>query len=91
MKTSFKTLLAAGVLSFAALAGTTALADDIPVTALPPHIVEAIVARWPTAQFVKAEREKEDNGIRYEVEIKVNGEEVDVELAADGRIVEIND
>lgn len=82
--------LALAVAAFA-VSAPSALADDIPLSHLPPQVTQAILDRYPSATFVKAERETEDGQVKYEVEIKVNGEERDVEVSATGRILEIND
>ncbi|HEY1082182.1 MAG TPA: hypothetical protein VGE29_07970, partial [Prosthecobacter sp.] len=66
-------------------------ADDSPLSHVPPQVAQAILDRYPTARFVKAEREEENGRIRYEIEISVNGKEVDVEVSAAGRILEISD
>lgn len=86
-----KTAVLALAISGFALLAPDLRADDIPLSHVPPQVAQAILDRYPTARFVKAEREEENGRIRYEIEISVNGKEVDVEVSAAGRILEVND
>lgn len=88
----FRTAILALALAAAFLPARVALADDeIPIDQLPPAVIKAIEARFPGAKIEEAERDTRDGRPLYEVEIKVNGDDKEITLTADGEIVDIDD
>lgn len=96
MKTPFFHSLKAGLLALSLSAFALALpvahaGEDVAIANLPPPVTLAILDRYPDARFVKAEAETENGVVKYEVEIKVAGKDLDIDVAADGRILKIDD
>ena len=56
---------------------------------VPADVLAAARAALPGAVFTSAEVEKEDGQLVYCLEGHLDGEEVEVEVAADGRVLEI--
>jgi hypothetical protein len=88
MRTLLKGL---GALIALALFATITVADEekVPLDKLPAKITDAVKAKFPKAELVKASKEKENNETIYEVAIKSEGQKMDVSLKEDGTIIEI--
>lgn len=71
------------------VATTVAAGEKIPIKDLPEKVTKAIEARFPGAQLLSAEKEKDDGKIEYEVKIRHDGKKYEVELTEDGKIKEI--
>ena len=97
-------MLMSGMLAVAVLAmcvPCAAIADDdneeaVAIKDLPKAVVDAVMKACPGCTLVSAEKETEDDGIEYEIKVKLKcGKvvEVEVEVAKDGTIkkVEIED
>ena len=54
---------------------------------LPQAVKDAVSAEYPGVKITEAEKEIEDGKTVYEVEIKKDGREIDIELSADGTIL----
>ncbi|MEN3944149.1 hypothetical protein WJU23_22800 [Prosthecobacter sp. SYSU 5D2] len=65
--------------------------EKVAIVNLPPPVTLAILDRFPDARFTEAEAETENGVVKYEVEIKSGGKDIDIEVAADGRILKIDD
>ena len=61
----------------------------IPVRDLPKAVREAAKAKFPKAEIAGAAREVEGGKTTYEVLFKLKGRSIDVSMAADGTILEI--
>jgi hypothetical protein len=74
-----------------ALASTASRADEkkLKIKDLPQAVVDAVKAKFPDAELVKASTEKEDGKVQYEVGIKNKGQKIDVTLTEDGKITEL--
>lgn len=84
-KTFVWTALAAlGLCVLAAPAG----AEEIDAKDLPEAVVKAIQTAYPGATINEAEVETEDGKTVYEVEIVKDKKEIDLDIAADGTILE---
>ena len=81
------------LMSLVAVLGLTAglRADDekVAIDKLPKAVVEAVKAKFPKAELVAGEKEKEDGKTVYEVKIKDGKADVTVKLTEDGKITEI--
>ena len=53
---------------------------------LPKAVVEAVKKMFPKAEMLEASSEKEHGEMHYEVEIKDNGQKIDVTVEEDGEI-----
>jgi hypothetical protein len=80
-----------GSIAILALVALVAVGDEekVALDQLPQKIVDAVKAKFPDAKLVKASKEKENNEIIYEVNLKDKEQNVDVSLKEDGTIVEI--
>jgi uncharacterized membrane protein YkoI len=56
---------------------------------LPRAVVDAAQQRFPNAKMVKASKENENGQLQFEVSMDLKGKNIDVTLAADGKLVGI--
>lgn len=70
---------------FSATAG-----DRIEIKELPKAVLTGIQMRFPDAEILSAERDRDDGRIEYEVKIRHKGQRYEVELTEDGRITDID-
>jgi hypothetical protein len=82
-----KTLFSTLVLTMLVLADGPSLKME----SLPPSVQAAIKAQTTNATILNITGEKENGGMRYEVEMNVNGKSRDVEFDANGKILEIEE
>jgi uncharacterized membrane protein YkoI len=73
------------------LAGRAQAGPDVPIDQLPKPVVEAVKKQFPNGELVEAETEKDQGQMVYEVEVMVAGEEKEIEVSPEGKIVEIDD
>jgi hypothetical protein len=73
------------------MAGLPALADEqkVPLADVPKAVLDAVKARFPSAELKEAAKETEDGKTTYEVSLKDKGTAVDVTATGEGKIVEI--
>ena len=62
---------------------------SVPLDEVPAAVMAAAKNAVPGAKFDEAESEVEDGVTVYELEGTVDGEEVEVEVTADGKVLEI--
>ena len=58
----------------------------IATSQLPKAVTDALAAKFPKAPLVSAEKLTDKNGMRYEVVLKVNGKNKEVEIDPSGKI-----
>ncbi len=63
--------------------------EKVAVKDLPEAVVKAIQDRFPGATILEAEKETENGQVVYEVDIKHDGTEYEVEVTEAGKIVEV--
>jgi uncharacterized membrane protein YkoI len=73
------------------LAGRVQAGPDVPIDQLPKPVVETVKKQFPNGELVEAETEKDQGQMVYEVEVMVAGEEKEIEVSPEGKIVEIDD
>jgi uncharacterized membrane protein YkoI len=80
-------VMAAGLLAL----GAAVQADEekVPLDKVPKAIVAAVKAKFPDAELKGASKEKEDGKTLYEVTISNKGQNIDVELSEDGKLLAI--
>jgi uncharacterized membrane protein YkoI len=85
--TQLSVIMVAGLLSL----GGVVQADEekVPLDKVPKTVMAAVKAKFPDAEPKGASREKENGKIIYEVTIKNKGQNIDVELSEDGKILAI--
>lgn len=73
------------------LFGSTVRADeeDIPLANLPAKVKDAVKAKFPGGELVKASKEIDDGVVFFEVGIKNKGQTIEVTVNEGGQIVEI--
>lgn len=76
------------------LAGVAAKADDakeekVPLDKVPQAVLKAVKTKFKNAELVGAQTEKEDGKLLYEINLKVNGQTVEVSVTPTGKIVSI--
>jgi len=79
-------LTSVAVVLVSMVAGVNADETAVPLDKLPKAVTEAIKKMYPTAEFVEAVQEKEDDEVDYEVTVKVGGKKIDITVEADGTI-----
>lgn len=65
-----------------------AFADDekVPLDKVPSPVIDAVKKRFPKSEIVGAEKETENGKVTYEINLKDNGQNIDVILSAEGSI-----
>jgi uncharacterized membrane protein YkoI len=82
--------LAAGVVMMVlTAAGARADEEKVPLDKLPKAVTDAVKAKFPSAELVKAEKETEDGKTVYEVNLKSGGHSMDVTVTPEGKILEV--
>ena len=64
---------------------------EIPLSEVPANVLAAARAAVPGIVFEEAERETEDGRIVYELEGEANGKEYEIEVSADGTVLEVEE
>lgn len=89
----FNELKKATVLAALLLTGGIALpgiaGDDIAVSELPKAVTQAIMKRYPDAKLIKAEREKDNGKLHYEVNIQTGDKRLEINVRPDGTIYNV--
>lgn len=83
--------VAAAVALFFGMSVTGFAGKKIPIDALPPAVFFAVADRFPDAQFLSAERDKDDGRIMFEVKIRTGGKKIELDVTPFGQIVKIDD
>jgi uncharacterized membrane protein YkoI len=81
-----------GLVVALAVVAVPAWADDeekVPLDKLPKAVVDAVKEKFPRAELVSAEKEKEDGKTVYEVALKDGKHKREVTLTPDGKIVSV--
>jgi len=65
--------------------------EDVPAAKLPEPVTKAIMERFPKAELIKAEKETEKGKVKYEVKIRTEGKEKEVDVSPEGKILEVDD
>jgi len=77
-------------LTVVALVGVVGAGEEkVPLDKLPRAVVDAVKKRFPDAELVSAEKEKDEGKTVYEVAIKNKGQSIEVTLTPEGVITEI--
>ena len=64
---------------------------EIKESEVPPNVLAALKAKYPSAQVKEWEAEKEDGKFYFEAEIKDGGKEKDIHISPDGTSVAEDD
>jgi hypothetical protein len=73
------------------LAGASSRAEEekVPLDKLPKAVVDAVKEKFPRAELVSAEKEKEDGKDVYEVAIKDGKHKIEVTVTPEGKVVTV--
>ena len=63
---------------------------DVPINHLPSAVTSAIKNRFPRSQMLRAEKDLDNGRIKYEVKIRSNGQNFDVDVTPSGKILKID-
>jgi hypothetical protein len=83
MKSKFY-LIAIGTICFCSCSSDE---FEIKESEVPQNVVNALRAKYPSAQVIKWEAEKEDGKFFFEAEIKDGNKEIEVHITPDGSSV----
>jgi hypothetical protein len=56
----------------------------IPVSQVPPAVLESFNARYPNATNVQWEREREDNGVQFKADFMIGNKRIEARFAKNG-------
>jgi putative PepSY-like beta-lactamase-inhibitor len=68
-------------------AGVRADEEKVPLDKLPKAVADAVKAKFPKAELVSADKEKDNGKEVFEVNIKHEGASIDVTVTPEGKIV----
>ncbi len=86
MRSMFQLAMASLAASFVVTASYAA-DDEIPVDKIPAAVVKTQKAKFPTAKIKKALKELDNGKTVYELEMTVDGQNVDVNFSEEGKIL----
>jgi hypothetical protein len=82
MKNTIITISFLGLLTFSCSNETKVVASDVP-----PAVSAALMAKYPDANDIKWEMEKNDDRVNYEAEFESGGKNKEVLFSADGTFI----
>ena len=65
--------------------------EAVSVKDLPQAVVDAVKAKYPDAEIEEAEKDVEDGSTVYDIEIILDGKEIEIEVTPEGKILEEDD
>lgn len=80
-----KLFITAGMAVYLASCASTEF--EIRENEVPANVVSALKSRYPNAQVIKWEAEKEDGKFYFEAEIKDGGKESEIHISPDGAFI----
>lgn len=81
---------ACGAFMLGVLAAGPSTADDHSVAGdIPAAVSRTVKERFPNGQIVRAHRERDDGREKYELHVMSDGVRYEVEVAPDGRLLEV--
>jgi Putative beta-lactamase-inhibitor-like, PepSY-like len=78
-----------GVVAAVALVATVRADDKISLSQVPGAVLNATKAKFPNAELVSAVKEEENGKVTYEITIKDNDQNADVEVTLEGKILAV--
>jgi len=69
---------------------TLAFQENVPINRLPSPVAAAIKNRFPKSEMLSAEKELENGRVKYEVKVRSEGQNYDVDVTPGGRILKID-
>lgn len=89
-KSMTTTAMTVGLLGAGAFATVAVAGDRIDPAELPGAVTAALERHFPGHRVIRAERERDDGRLEYEVKIHHGDLVLEVELTEDGRILDVD-
>jgi hypothetical protein len=67
-----------------------AFQENVPINRLPGPVTAAIKSRFPKAELLWAEKDLENGKVIYEVKVRSDGQNYDVDVTPSGKILKID-
>jgi hypothetical protein len=89
MRRLVQTLAALAVVGLLVLGAAADKEENVPLSKVPPKVLDALKAKYPGATLVSATKGVEDKEVYYSITLKHKDEEYEVSLTPDGEITEV--
>jgi hypothetical protein len=66
-----------------------AFQENVPINKLPGPVTAAIKNKFPKSELLSAEIDRENGKIKYEVKVRSEGQNYDVDVTPDGKILKV--
>jgi len=66
-----------------------ALQENVPINRLPNPVTAAIKNRFPKSELLSAEKDLENGKVKYEVKVRSDGKNYDVDVTPSGKILKV--
>jgi hypothetical protein len=67
-----------------------AFQENVPINQLPSSVTAAIKKRFPKSELLLAEKDLENGKVKYEVKVRSDGQNYDVDVTPGGKILKID-
>jgi hypothetical protein len=67
-----------------------AFQENVPINRLPSPVTAAIKNRFPKSELLSAEKDMDNGMVKYEVKIKSDGQNYDIDVTPSGKILKID-
>jgi hypothetical protein len=66
-----------------------AFQENVPINQLPSPVTAAIKNRFPKSELLSAEKDLENGKVKYEVKVRSDGQNYDVDVTPSGKILKV--
>jgi len=66
-----------------------AFQENVPINKLPSPVTAAIKNRFPKSELLSAEKDFENGRVKYEVKVRSDGKNYDVDVTPSGKIIKV--
>jgi hypothetical protein len=63
--------------------------ENVPINQLPSPVTAAIKKRFPKSELLEAEKDLENGKVKYEVKVRSDGQNYDVDVTPKGKILKV--
>ena len=67
-----------------------AFQENVPINRLPSPVTAAIKNRFPKSELLSAEKDTENGMVKYEVKVRCEGQNYDIDVTPSGKILKID-
>lgn len=64
--------------------------ENVPINRLPSPVTAAIKNRFPKSELLSAEKDTENGRVKYEVKVRNDGQNYDIDVTPGGKILKID-